>query len=95
MSVKGVSQCTVTCREILIGSVAKKLDIIYFTSVKNVFQPINMIHNQNKDQLQQILIKFSQNVWGLGKLKAHQIKLNIDTSFKPVAEPQITLPYNL
>ena len=94
MSVKRVSQCTVTCRLVLLGSVAKKLDIIYFTSVKNVFQPINKIHNQNKDQLQLILSKFYQNVWGLGKLKAHQIKLHIDTSFKPVAEPQITLPYN-
>ena len=63
--------------------------------MKNVFQPINMIHNQNKDQLQQTLSKYSHNFEGLGKLKVYQIKLYIDTSIKSVVEPQITLPYNL
>ena len=60
-----------TFESILSGAVAKQLDIIYFTPAKNVFQPINMIHNQNKDQLQQILSKYSHNFKGLGKLKAH------------------------
>ena len=83
MPVKGISRCTVThgqsfvpveegtCETVLSGSVAKQLGILHLTPVKNVFQLINIIPSQNKDQLQQILSKYPCNFEGLGNLKTH------------------------
>ena len=32
---------------------------------------------------------------GLGKLKNHQVKLNIDTSVPPVSQPQCRIPFHM
>lgn len=44
-------------------------EIIGFKPSPNVFQLINMIRGENKYDLQQSLLRYQQNLRGLGKLK--------------------------
>ena len=83
------------CEPILAGKAAEQLGIIKFSSTPDVFQPVNMIHADEKQQIQQILQQHPNLFKGIGKLKNHLVKLHVDTSIKPIAEPDRTIPYHL
>ena len=55
----------------------------------------NASPHTNNRKLNQILEKFEKVLNGLGKLKGHQITVNIDDSVTPVAEPHRRIPYHL
>ena len=83
------------CQPILSGQSAKQLGIISFQSEPSVFFPVNMIHTQAKDEIQDILITHKENFQGIGKLKNYQVKLHVDPSIKPIATPPRSIPYHL
>ena len=58
------------CGPILAGNIALQFGMIQFNSNPDTFQPVLMIESKDED-LQDGLIKFSQNFSGLGKLKNH------------------------
>ena len=70
---------------------AKQLGVIDFKLAPNIFQPINMIHSQGKEELQLILGKYPHDYQGLGNC----LGLHIKQEVKPVAEPKRTVPYHL
>jgi hypothetical protein len=73
----------------------KQLGIIRFERIPDVFHPVKMIQSDDKPALHDILQQFPQNFSGLGKLRNHQVKLNMDMSVKPVATPPRPVPYHL
>lgn len=109
--VKGISRCAVTfgqssipvewniiegsCQPILSGNAAKQLGIISFQSQAPIFSPINMIHDDHNDSIQDIISKFPENFKGLGKLKDYQVKLHVDENVKPITSPPLPIPYHL
>ncbi|XP_065058441.1 uncharacterized protein LOC135686185 [Rhopilema esculentum] len=58
---------------------------------------LNAVQSQNlqDDSLAKILQQYSSVFQGLGKLKNHQVKLNIDSSVPPVAQPQRRIPFHI
>ena len=54
-----------------------------------------MVQAEEKDEIQSIIQKYPNVFKGVGKLKDHLVKLHVDTSIKPVAEPARTVPYHL
>ena len=109
--VKGISRCAVTfgqssipvewniiegsCQPILSGNAAKELGIITFQPKAPIFSPINMIHKDHCDTIQNIISKYPENFQGLGKLKDVQVKLHVDQSVKPILASPMPIPYHL
>ena len=59
---------------------------------------LNALQSQNFQQdegLAKILQRYSSVFNGLGKLKDHQVKLNIDTNVPPVSQPQRRIPFHM
>ena len=48
----------------LSASSAKQLGIIHFTQQQQVFQPVDMIESEKKEQLQDVLSRYPQNFQG-------------------------------
>ena len=46
-------------------------------------------------EIQSCLAEYAHNFEGIGKLKNHQIKLNVNLEIKPVAIPPRSIPYRL
>ena len=80
---------------ILSGNAALQLGIIQFSETPDTFQPILMIESDDKESLQNILSKYSENFSGLGKLKDYKVKLHCKGDVKPVNVPAHTFPYHL
>ena len=68
-----------SCEPIVPGNIALQLGIIQFNSKPDTFQPVLMIDSKDKKDLQDCLVKYSQNFCGLGKLKSHQVKFHVDS----------------
>ena len=84
-----------SCQPILSGTSAEQLGIITFQKNPNCFNPINMIHSPNKDEIEEILSTHKHVFNGVGKLKNYQVKLHVDESVKPIATPARPVPYHL
>ena len=109
--VKGIARCAVTfgsssipvqwhiiegsCQPILSGNAAKQLGIITFQASAPIFSPINMIHKDHNESIQDIISKYPENFEGLGKLKNVQVKLHVDEKVKPITAPPRPIPYHL
>ena len=46
-------------------------------------------------KLQNIINKYSSVFYGVGKLKGHQVKLNIDSDVEPTAQGERRIPYHI
>ncbi|XP_062614532.1 uncharacterized protein K02A2.6-like [Saccostrea cucullata] len=78
--VKSASGCLLSCND------AQKLGLIPIT--------INAVdQNENTDQ-PSILTRFADRFEGIGKLKDFQVKLHIDETVKPVAQPHRRIPFH-
>ena len=56
----------------------------------------NMVNKTIKDaKLSQLLSKHKEVFTGLGKLKGHMVKLNIDKEITPTAQPQRRIPFHI
>ena len=104
---KGIPKCTVidgttsvpvewyiiecSCETVPSCQSAKQLRVIDFKLAPNIFQPINLIHSQGKDELQLILGKYPHNYQGLGNYQG----LHINQDVKQVVQPKRTVPYHL
>ena len=53
-----------------------------------------MIHTDPKGEIQSCLAEYSHTFQGIGKLKNHQIKLQVNTEVKPVATTPRSVPYD-
>ena len=109
--VKGISRCAVTfgkssipvewniiegsCQPILSGNAAKELGIITFQPKAPIFAPINMIHKDKGESIQNIISKYPENFQGIGKLKDVQVKLHVDEKIKPILASPMPIPYHL
>ena len=109
--VKGIARCAVSfgkssipvqwhiiegsCQPILSGNAAKQLGIITFQASAPIFSPINMIHKDHNESIQDIISKYPENFEGLGKLKNVQVKLHVDERVKPITAPPRPIPYHL
>ena len=107
----GVAKCAVTfgqtsvpvswyvikesCEPVLSGNKAKQLGIIKFSPCPEAFMPVNMIEQEDKNSLQEILQKYPENFKGIGKLRNYEVKLHVNPESKPVAEPPRQIPYHL
>ena len=81
------------CDKMLAGNPAKQLRIIDFKPTNDVFKQINkIIKGKDKENLQQILEKYSQSFKVSRKLKGHHIKLHKNEDINPKVEPQKTIP---
>jgi len=83
------------CEPIISGGHAKQLGIIRFASSPDPLMPVNMIKMEKKDGIQKTLSDYAGCFQGIGKLRDHEVKLQVDESIKPVAEPPRRIPYHL
>ena len=80
---------------VLAGRSAEQLGIIDFKPSHDIFQRINMIRCENKDNLQQVWSRYQQKFRDLNKLKHYQIKLQINKDIKLKVEPQRSVTYHM
>ena len=80
---------------LLSANTAQQLGVISLHLNKISESSANAYPRTNDRKLNQILEKFEKVFNGLGKLKEHQITVNIDDSVTPVAEPHRRIPYHL
>ena len=83
------------CEPIQAGTFATALGIIEFNCKQDIVAPINMIHTDPKGEIQSCLAEYSHTFQGIGKLKNHKIKLQVNTEVKPVATTPRSILYNL
>ena len=86
-----------SCQPILSGNIAKQLGIIEFKRKAQPIQPVMMIDSRccDKEEIQGIIAKYSDNFNGIGKLKEYQVKLHVDKEVKPKVDPPRTIAYHL
>ena len=70
-------------------STATKLGILEIHQVNDINMP------SNSDKVSDILNDFPEVTSGLGKLKNTQVKLNIDTTVKPVSQHLRRVPFHI
>ena len=80
---------------LLSANTAQQLGVISLHLNKISESSSNAYPHTNDRKLNQILEKFEKVFNGLGKLKGHQITVNIDDSVTPIAEPHHRIPYHL
>ena len=80
---------------LLSANTAQQLEVISLHLNKISESSSNTSPHTNDRKVNQILEKFEKVFNGLGKLKGHQITVNIDDSVTPVAEPHRRIPYHL
>jgi len=86
-----------SCQPILSGNISRQLGIIEFNRNAQPLQPVMMIDSKccEKEEIQTIITKYSENFSGLGKLKNYQVKLHVNKEVKPKTDPPRTVPYHL
>ena len=87
-----------SCEPILAGGMARNLGIIEFNRAPDVLMPVNMIKLTNhelKSELQNAIASMPELFDGVGCLRGHEVKLPVDPSIKPVAEPPRRVHYHL
>ena len=83
------------CEPVLAGNKAVHLGLIQFKPAPKTHMPINMIKGDKPEAIQDVLASHSEVFSGIGKLKDYTVKLHVDDSVKPVAEPPRRIPYHL
>ncbi|XP_062610190.1 uncharacterized protein K02A2.6-like [Saccostrea cucullata] len=78
--VKSASGCLLSCAD------AQKLGLISIT--------INAVDQNERTDQSSILMRFADRFEGIGKLKDFQVKLHIDETVKPVAQPHRRIPFH-
>ena len=74
-----------------------QLGITTFNKNPGAFESVLMIDIKanKKDQIQEILAKYPENVVEIGKLKKHEVKFHTKENVKPVCVPPRSFLYHL
>ena len=79
---------------LLLGSTAQELGVVKF-NLNTIADTTGSLVNTKDHVVQSIIQEYKEVFIGLGKLKNHAVKLNIDKEAIPHAQPQRRIPFHI